>query len=199
MNTELVCTLFEEVIALAEEEAEEAQAAASNTTATSGGTTTGTTTIDSYEKFVHFIQDFLPEDIFLQLQDINGGSTEFLEDIYHERIERKTEDETVDEVLDIVMEAGSCLICERKKMKLTRHHVFPREIYKSLIKKGYDQISLNTTIAICRMCHSTIHRFFTNDELAERYYTVELLLQDEKFYRFAQWASAQSNRSFRKC
>lgn len=148
----------------------------------------------SYESFVSFVGDFLPSEVLSQLEEINC-SKEFLEDIYNERY--NTEDSLPISVLCDEMEPGTCLICERK-VRLTKHHVFPREVHKSLIKKGCDPLLLNTTISICRMCHSTVHRFFSNEELAECYFTVDLLLENEKFYRYAQWASMQSNRRFHR-
>ena len=58
-----------------------------------------------------------------------------------------------------------------------------------MLKKGLSKSLLDITIPICRLCHSTIHRFFTNNELAETYNTVDKLLDNEIFFKYAKWAS----------
>jgi hypothetical protein len=58
-----------------------------------------------------------------------------------------------------------------------------------MLKKGCTKELLDVKIPICGLCHSTIHRFFTNIELAENYNTIEKLLANEKFYKYARWAS----------
>lgn len=134
------------------------------------------------EAFVSFINDMLPPEVMGGLEEINGGSY-FLEDMWNERFGIVEENEEDD---------GACQICERV-VRRTRHHVFPRETHKNLKKRGYDTASLSTTIAICRMCHSTIHRMFTNEELSEAYYTIDLLLENEQFFKYAKWAAHLPN------
>ena len=56
---------------------------------------------------------------------------------------------------------------------------------------------LSRTMPVCRLCHDAIHRFFTNEQLATHFHTLEALLGDERFYRFAKWNSKQS--SGRQC
>lgn len=141
------------------------------------------------QAFSQYIQELLPPEVLLVLEDIHGDAS-FLEEIWKERFDPAlTAIDPQDQIED-----GCCLVCERKT-RLTRHHVFPREIHKKLMKKDYVAADLNYTIAVCRLCHSTIHRFWTNDELARSYFTLELLLADPKFHKYAKWASAQSDRS----
>jgi hypothetical protein len=151
--------------------------------------------LKSFKSFRRYMEEMLPTDVMNQLQTIYGEDEDdgvekrrnsFLELIYIDRYVKDDEEE-IDEI-----ENGLCNICERQA-KLTRHHVYPREIHKTLLKKGYDVAVLNNTISICRMCHSTIHNFFTNEELAKSYYTVDLLLANEKFLRYAKWASNQKH------
>jgi hypothetical protein len=151
--------------------------------------------LKSFKSFRRYMEGMLPSDIMNQLQMIYGEDEDdaggertnsFLELIYNDRYVKEDEQE-IDEI-----ENGLCNICERQ-VKLTRHHVYPREIHKTLLKKGYDAALLNNTISICRMCHSTIHNFFTNEELAKSYYTVDLLLGNEKFLRYAKWAANQKH------
>jgi hypothetical protein len=166
MDRKLLTQLLRETISLAEEE--------------------GVTS--SMESFISFVGDMLPQDVINDLEEILD-SENFLEDIWKDKYDLSSTDELNEEQGDM-LQPGQCLICERHT-RLTRHHVFPRETHHRLIKKGYDAKHLNTTIPICRMCHNAVHRFFSNDTLAESYYTIDLLLSDEKFHRYAKWASTQ--------
>ena len=136
--------------------------------------------------FTECIAQYLPADILLTLEEIYG-SQDFLNDIWDERFSVK--EPTAENDNDLIPD-GCCLVCEHER-RLTRHHLHPREVHNRLIKKGYDVNKLNETINICRMCHSCIHRFFTNDQLAAEYNTLELLLADERYQKYAQWASKQ--------
>eukprot|EP01038_Epipyxis_sp_PR26KG_P007898 gene7898-10720_t len=141
-----------------------------------------------FETFLQFVKDMLPLEVLESLEIINGGES-FLIDIWEERLQPvvlKKLDE--DEILD----DGYCLVCERM-VNLTKHHLYPRETHKRLIKKGIaDEVDINVTISICRMCHNAVHRFFSNDELADKYHSLESLLEDAKFMNYAKWASKQS-------
>ncbi|CAM9465561.1 unnamed protein product [Ectocarpus sp. 8 AP-2014] len=91
-------------------------------------------------------------------------------------------------------EPGCCSLCERL-MPLTRHHVMPKSTHKRYRKKGYSDAVLNRTIAICRHCHSAVHRAHDALALAERFTTVEELLADETIGRFVAWARKQRTTS----
>ncbi|CAN0389338.1 unnamed protein product, partial [Ectocarpus sp. 13 AM-2016] len=95
---------------------------------------------------------------------------------------------------DSVSEPGCCSLCERL-MPLTRHHVMPKSTHKRYRKKGYSDAVLNRTIAICRPCHSAVHRAHDALTLAERFTTVEELLADETIGRFVAWARKQRTTS----
>lgn len=168
-DVDYICGLFEETIVLAEEEK----------------------VANNLDSFVSFIHEMLPSDIIFKLQEIAGGS-DYLEEVWMERFESKITLEEDDDEVSLHMTPSECNICERD-VRLTRHHLYPREIHAKLIKNGYSKSELNSTIAICRLCHSTIHKFFTNDELANEFYTVDRLLANESFYRYANWASKLSN------
>mmetsp|Transcript_14050 Transcript_14050/g.31052 ORF Transcript_14050/g.31052 Transcript_14050/m.31052 type:complete len:173 (+) Transcript_14050:50-568(+) len=139
-------------------------------------------------KFTDFIQEMLPPEILQALEDINGDAS-FLVDMWEERFKPEEVEEVDDAWWKLL--PGCCLVCENFR-RLTKHHVYPREVHKKLIKKGYVEHALHTTIDICRMCHSTIHRFFSNEDLAFHYFSLELLLADEKFMKYAKWAAKQS-------
>lgn len=166
MNEGLSAQLLEECICIAVED---------KATETSG-------------QFSKFIQELLPTDVLSVLEEIHGDSS-FLEDLWRERFETSVEVDQMD-----LIEDGCCLVCERE-IRLTRHHLYPREVHKALLKKGYDNADLLKTIDVCRLCHNTIHRFHTNDELARSFFTLDLLMADPAFYKYAKWASAQSSRS----
>lgn len=88
-----------------------------------------------------------------------------------------------------------CPFCTRE-MPLTEHHLVPKCQHKrkSVQKLHPTREARNVTIDICADCHGTIHKFWTNKELALSYYTPELLLADEKFAAHIQWLSKQKNR-----
>lgn len=68
--------------------------------------------------------------------------------------------------------SSCCLICHRY-VGLTSHHVYPKETHKKLLRKTtLTKEALATTIDICRLCHSTVHSFFTNELLATDFYTI---------------------------
>lgn len=135
------------------------------------------------ESFVKFAMDMVPMEMLNELAEDDEHS-EFLEMIWISKFYINDEERLDD---------GTCVVCERVA-HITRHHVYPREVHSKLIKKGYDRNILNTTINVCRMCHSAIHNQFTNDELAASYHTVKQLLADEKFFSYAKWASKQKGR-----
>jgi len=140
--------------------------------------------------FIEFINDFLPYEVIQLLESLQfDGDDAFYESLYNERYSSKEE---VDEG-SLSTHINYCQLCERDVVRLTRHHLFPREIHSSLRKRGYEDADLNRCIIICRMCHSYIHKRFSNMELASNYYTIELLLSDEKINKFCAWASKLNN------
>lgn len=169
------CELFEEVLSLFDEEY------AANPSLTC-------------QDFIAFINDFLPFEVIQHLESLlSDGDDSFYESLYNERYFSKEEEEE-----SIQTNIKYCQLCERDVVRLTRHHLFPREIHSNLRKKGYDEVDLNRCIIICRMCHSYIHKAFSNIELASNYYTIELLLSDEKINKFCQWASKLNNQRTKK-
>ena len=167
--------LFEEVLGLFDEEY------AANPSLTS-------------QDLANFINDFLPYEVIQHLESLqcDDHDDDFYQSLYHERYASKDEEEL------LLTNINYCQLCERDVVRLTRHHLYPREIHNNLRKRGYEMDDLNKCIIICRMCHSYIHKRFTNVELASSYYTIELLLSDEKIQKFSQWASKLSNQRTKK-
>ena len=50
---------------------------------------------------------------------------------------------------------------------------------------------LSQTCNICRPCHSTVHTLHNELELAEKFYTIDKLLDDQELLKFCKWASKQ--------
>ena len=148
--------------------------------------------------FIDHIIDYIPRELLLELKLLLTGSDDhddddnideygFLEDIYDDRFPNHEEDDD-DEYSK--HDGSSCLVCDRKEnIKLTKHHVFPKDQHERLNKDGFTKKELSTVIIVCNMCHRTIHRLFSNKELADSYYTVDLLLENESFFRYQNWAS----------
>lgn len=126
---------------------------------------------------------------------LDPSTFRFLEDIWSERFEVQPVNT---EKTDWERETNSfeCELCDRV-IQTTRHHVYPKEAHEWLRKRDesrYNTTELRKTIALCRMCHSAIHRFYTNRELAIDFYSLELLLADDQVCKFAKWASSMQGR-----
>ena len=72
-----------------------------------------------------------------------------------------------------------CPLCGREVSKVSDHHLTPKS-------RGGKEI-----LPICLDCHKSIHAFFTNKELEDKFNTVEILLSDEKFSKHIKWLSKQ--------
>ena len=68
-----------------------------------------------------------------------------------------------------------CPLCERPIDNPSKHHLIPKS------KKGKETVDLH------RMCHETIHRNFTNTELAKKYNTIAKILKDEEIQKYIKW------------
>ncbi|WP_026690969.1 HNH endonuclease [Alteribacter aurantiacus] len=76
---------------------------------------------------------------------------------------------------------GSCELCKREGVRLTEHHLIPRE-------EGGAHLD---TAMLCQPCHKQIHNLYTNQELAIRLDTIERLQDDEKIKKFLKWIKKQ--------
>ena len=132
---------------------------------------------------------------FLISSTIDASTFHFLEDVWSERFEEGTLESDIENV-EHETNSYYCELCDRI-IQTTRHHVYPKETHDWLRKKNesvYNVSELRKTIALCRMCHSAIHRFYTNRELAIEYHSLELLLESEQVCKFAKWASSMQGR-----
>lgn len=70
---------------------------------------------------------------------------------------------------------------------LTKHHLIPRSIQnRKKIKNQHDDL-IGKTITLCFTCHSALHNTFTEKELSEKFYTIDLIKQNELFNKFIKW------------
>ena len=70
-----------------------------------------------------------------------------------------------------------CGLCEREVQQTSRHHLVPRE----------EGGRYGDTVDLCQPCHSSVHRFLTNRELARHYPTVEALRSAEELQGYLGW------------
>ncbi|MBX3436904.1 MAG: hypothetical protein KF861_05400 [Planctomycetaceae bacterium] len=91
---------------------------------------------------------------------------------------------------------GACDLCGRA-VPLTFHHLVPRGVHRRqrfVRRYGKDEMRA-VGLWICRLCHSGIHKIIPNEkDLAESYYTKELLLGHEGVARHVAWVSKQKDR-----
>jgi 5-methylcytosine-specific restriction endonuclease McrA len=79
-----------------------------------------------------------------------------------------------------------CPLCGRPDAIMSAHHLIPKS------RGGLD------TVLICSDCHSAIHARYTNKELEEKYYRLDLLQTDVDLQRAFKFVSKQkSYRRFR--
>lgn len=93
---------------------------------------------------------------------------------------------------DDVLSSDECELCERV-MPLTEHHLYPKDQHKRLVKKSKmtSDFLLKNTAMVCRPCHSAIHKTFTNKQLADRYYSIELLCEEQPILDWIEFARKQ--------
>ncbi len=70
-----------------------------------------------------------------------------------------------------------CGLCERAVQHTSRHHLVPRQ------EGGrYGEV-----VDLCQPCHSSVHRFLTNKDLARHYHTVKALRAAEELQGYLGW------------
>jgi len=84
--------------------------------------------------------------------------------------------------------AAGCELCGRDWIPLSYHHLIPRFVHAKAVKRGWHRPDELQNVAwLCGACHRFCHRFASHEDLARKYYTVELLLQQDEIVRFAEW------------
>ncbi|WP_241502248.1 HNH endonuclease [Hymenobacter glacialis] len=74
-----------------------------------------------------------------------------------------------------------CGLCEREVQSTSRHHLVPRE------EGGHH----GPVVDLCQPCHSSVHRFLSNRDLARRYASVEALRAAEELQTYLRWIRKQ--------
>lgn len=74
-----------------------------------------------------------------------------------------------------------CKLCDRDVELFSKHHLIPRQ------KKG------RVTVKICDPCNTTIHKLFTNKEMAKEFNTVEKLRRSERMQKYLKWIKKRDN------
>ncbi|KAF2157375.1 hypothetical protein K461DRAFT_218935 [Myriangium duriaei CBS 260.36] len=89
---------------------------------------------------------------------------------------------------DHTVRAVECELCDRTQLPLTYHHLIPRQMHAKAVKRGWaKEWELQKVAWLCRACHSFIHRFVSNEELARELNTMERLLEKEEVRNWARW------------
>ena len=92
-------------------------------------------------------------------------------------------------------EAGLCMLCKRD-LPLTLHHLFPKETHAKFVKRGLmSEADRLLRVSICRQCHNTVHRTFSNEELSTSYHSLDSLEQHPAIQRWLTFASKQKPRN----
>ena len=86
--------------------------------------------------------------------------------------------------------SGTCGLCDRTVLRLTRHHLVPKTRHKNKRnKKTFDRQEIHSTVGLCSPCHRHIHAVFGNKELEREYNTLEALKDHPDVGRFVDWVS----------
>jgi hypothetical protein len=82
-----------------------------------------------------------------------------------------------------------CELCDRPRV-LTKHHLLPRAVHrkKRYVKRYGKKEMRKRGLMICSDCHAGIHDLIPDEkELADNYYTKELLLANEAIKKHVTW------------
>ncbi len=82
-----------------------------------------------------------------------------------------------------------CQLCQRTDIQLTKHHLIPKSQHsKNRTRKMFTKSQRITSIAwLCRPCHSMIHHYVSEKDMAQRYYTLDALLEFSQIVEFIVW------------
>lgn len=84
--------------------------------------------------------------------------------------------------------ASACELCQRDWIPLTYHHLIPRSTHDRALKRAWhEEWELNKVAWLCSACHRCVHRVTTNEDLAQNFHTIDLLLTREDIQSFIKW------------
>jgi len=86
---------------------------------------------------------------------------------------------------------GPCELCSRQS-HLTFHHLIPKKLHRRpAFRRKYSREVLNSGVALCRPCHSALHRFYDLMYLGKQLNTLEKLREDPKLVKHIEWMGRQ--------
>lgn len=86
---------------------------------------------------------------------------------------------------------GRCVLCLRL-VDLTFHHLIPKKMHRrSYFKKHFNKHELAQGIDICRLCHTGLHKTYSEMELAKSFSTLEATQADTTLQNHFAWVSKQ--------
>lgn len=74
-------------------------------------------------------------------------------------------------------EEKHCALCERYVNTTSKHHLTPKQ------KGG----KYGATVPLCQPCHTTLHRTFSNKELADNFNNIPALRQSDRLQTYLNW------------
>ncbi|KAL7620085.1 hypothetical protein AAE478_010635 [Parahypoxylon ruwenzoriense] len=84
--------------------------------------------------------------------------------------------------------AEGCELCGRDWVPLSYHHLIPRFVHGKAVRRGWHrECDLQNVAWLCGACHRFVHRFAGHEDLARKYYTVKLLLEEERVRLWVDW------------
>lgn len=86
---------------------------------------------------------------------------------------------------------GACELCHRTR-HLTFHHLIPRKLHRRKhFQKHYDKTELASGIAICRRCHTGLHKLYDEMSLGRNLNTLARLQADPSVSKHCSWVARQ--------
>lgn len=84
---------------------------------------------------------------------------------------------------------GTCELCGRSHIEVTRHHLIPRTRHTNKRnKKVFEREEVRTRVAwLCRACHSFAHSVLTEKQMEQDYNTIGRLLDHPDIRKFVTW------------
>lgn len=85
---------------------------------------------------------------------------------------------------------GTCALCQRDAMRLTKHHLTPRtRHHNKRVRRETTRKERNQTVPFCRPCHNQVHALLTEKQLEREYYSVERLREHPEVQKWIAWVS----------
>ena len=91
------------------------------------------------------------------------------------------------------MAVGTCELCGRTEIEVTRHHLIPRTRHSNKRnQKLFDRDDVRSRLAdLCRPCHGFVHKVLSEKELELEYNTVDHLRAHPEIAKFVDWIKAK--------